>query len=132
LALREKGRNAEDGEHCHGRRNDGKAGDTSDGSACFYLKLLLFLRHRFPHKSRHGVFSSQKKFLKLDQRASPTIAIRPDLRARQLDNGIDDTFVSSVRKEVDRTTLPTLSIDGSNQPVSDILRLEPVRNPLGE
>jgi hypothetical protein len=32
-----------------------------------------------------------------------------------LDDSIDDTFVSSVREEVDRTTLPRLSIVGFNQ-----------------
>jgi len=43
---------------------------------------------------------SQKKFSKPDQRASRTIAIKPDVGGvKQLDNGIDDTFVSSVREE---------------------------------
>jgi hypothetical protein len=46
---------------------------------------------------------SQQKFSKPDQRASRTIAIKPDVRGvKQLDNGIDDTFVSSVREEVFR------------------------------
>src|SRR5208282_639273 len=41
-----------------------------------------------------------KKFSKHDQRASRTSAIRPEVRGvRQLDDGIDDTFVSSVRQE---------------------------------
>jgi hypothetical protein len=44
---------------------------------------------------------SQKKLSKPDQRASQTTAIKPDVRGvKQLDNGIDDTFVSSVREEV--------------------------------
>jgi len=44
---------------------------------------------------------SQKKLRKPDQHASRTIAIKPDVRGgKQLDNGIDDTFVSSVREEV--------------------------------
>jgi hypothetical protein len=44
---------------------------------------------------------SQKKFSKPDQRTSRTIAIKPDVRGvKQLDNGIGDTFVSSVREEV--------------------------------
>jgi len=47
------------------------------------------------------VFSFKKKFSKPDQRASRTIAIKPDLRGvKQLDDGIDDTFVSGVREEV--------------------------------
>ena len=70
LALRVKDYGAEDGEHCHGCRNDGKATDTFHGCACFYLLFLLLLRHRFRHKFRHGVFSSQIKFAKPDQRAS--------------------------------------------------------------
>jgi hypothetical protein len=61
LALREKG-GAEDGEHCHGCRNDGKAGDTLHGGACFYLLALLFSRHRFRYKFRHAVFSLKKVF----------------------------------------------------------------------
>src|SRR5580658_2805515 len=61
LALREKGRGAENGEPCQGCRNEGKASDTRHGSACFYLLLcLLFLRHRFPHKFGHLYFPSQK------------------------------------------------------------------------
>jgi hypothetical protein len=44
---------------------------------------------------------SQNRFSKPDQRASRTIAIKPRVRgAKQLDNGIDDTFVSSVREAV--------------------------------
>jgi len=36
-----------------------------------------------------------------DQRASRTTAIKAEVRAvKQLDDGIDDTFVSSVREEV--------------------------------
>jgi hypothetical protein len=46
------------------------------------------------------VFSFTKKFSKPDQRASRTTAIKPDGGVKQLDNGIDDTFVSSVREEV--------------------------------
>jgi hypothetical protein len=47
------------------------------------------------------VFSFTKKFAKPDRRASRTIAIKPEVRGvKQLDNGIDDTFVSSVREEV--------------------------------
>jgi hypothetical protein len=46
----------------HGCRNtDGKAGDTFHGGACFYLLFLLFLRHRFRHQFRHGVFSFTEK-----------------------------------------------------------------------
>ena len=40
---------------------------------------------------------SQEKVSKPDQRASRTIAIKPDVReVKQLDDGIVDTFVSSV------------------------------------
>jgi hypothetical protein len=47
------------------------------------------------------VLSSQIKSAKPDQRASRTIAIKPEVRgAKQLDDGIGDTFVSSVLKEV--------------------------------
>jgi hypothetical protein len=42
-------------------RNDGKAGDTFHGAACFYLLFLLLLRRRFRHKFRHRVFSFTKK-----------------------------------------------------------------------
>src|ERR1700733_3226640 len=52
----------EEGDHCDGCRNNGKAGDTFRGGACFYLLFLLFLHHRFRHKFRHGVFSLRKKF----------------------------------------------------------------------
>src|SRR5580692_3929095 len=62
LALREKGRGAENGERYHGCRNEGKASDTRHGSACFYLLCLLFSRHRFRHKFGHLYFPSQKKF----------------------------------------------------------------------
>jgi hypothetical protein len=55
---------------------------------------LLFLRHRFRHKFRHGVLSSQIKFAKPDQRAPRAIAIRPEVRAtKQSDQGIADTIV---------------------------------------
>ena len=78
-----------------------KPADTFHGGACFYLLFSLFLRHRFRHKFGHWCFLLAKKFSKLDQRASRTIAIRPDVRGvKQLDHGIDDTFVSSRRKEV--------------------------------
>ena len=41
------------------------------------------------------MFSFTKKFSKPDQRASRTIAIKPEVRGiKQLDDGIDDTFVS--------------------------------------
>jgi hypothetical protein len=43
LALREEGRGAQDGEHCHGYRNDGKASDTFQGVACFYLPVPVVL-----------------------------------------------------------------------------------------
>jgi hypothetical protein len=44
---------------------------------------------------------SQTKYSKPDQRASRTIAIKPEVSGeKQLDDGIDDTFVSSVREEV--------------------------------
>jgi len=47
------------------------------------------------------VCSPSQKLSKPDQRASRTIAIKPDVRGvKQLDNGIEDTFVSSVRAEV--------------------------------
>jgi hypothetical protein len=37
---------------------------------------------------------SQKKLSKADQRASRTIAIKPDVRGvKQLDDGIDDTYI---------------------------------------
>jgi hypothetical protein len=47
------------------------------------------------------VFSFTKTFSKPDQRASRTITIKPEVRGvKQLDDGIDDTIVSSVREEV--------------------------------
>jgi hypothetical protein len=47
------------------------------------------------------VFSLAKKLSRPDHGASRTIAIKPDVRGvKQLDNGIDDTFVSSVREEL--------------------------------
>ena len=47
------------------------------------------------------MFSFTKMFSKPDQRASHTITIKPGVKGvKQLDNGIDDTFVSSVREEV--------------------------------
>jgi hypothetical protein len=43
----------------------------------------------------------QKKSSKPDQRASRTIAIKPEVRGiKQLDHRIDDTFILSVREEV--------------------------------
>ena len=60
LALREKGRGAENTEHRNGCRNEGTASDTRHGSACFYLLCLLFLRHRFRQKFGHLYFPSQK------------------------------------------------------------------------
>ena len=60
LALREKGRGAENTEHRNGCRNEGKASDTRHGSACFYLLCLLFLRHGFRRKFGHLYFPSQK------------------------------------------------------------------------
>jgi len=62
LALRVKGGRDEDSEYCDGCRNDGKAGDTFDGGARFYLLVLLSLRHRFRHKFSHVVFSLTKVF----------------------------------------------------------------------
>jgi hypothetical protein len=62
LALRVKNHGAEDGEHCHGSRNDGKAADTFHGGACFYPLFLLLLRHRFRHKFGHLYFPSQESF----------------------------------------------------------------------
>jgi len=41
---------------------------------------LSFLRHRFRHKFKHGMFSFTKKFSEPDQRASLTAAIEPDVR----------------------------------------------------
>ena len=65
------------------------------------LLFLLFLRHRFRNPFGHGVFSFTKKFSKLDQRASGTTAIKPEVReVKQLDDSVDDIFVSSVRENV--------------------------------
>src|SRR6202167_4340227 len=61
LVLRVNGGGDEEGEHCHGSRHDGETGDSSYCGACFYLLLLLFLRHRLRHKVRHGVFSLHKQ-----------------------------------------------------------------------
>src|SRR5207244_13220394 len=80
LILRVNNRGDEDGEHCNGCRNDGKASDRFRGGACFSLLFLPFLRHRFRHKFRHCVFSFTKKFSKPDQRAFRTIAIKPAVR----------------------------------------------------
>ncbi len=97
VVLRVNGRGDEDAKHCHGCRNDGEAGDTFHGGACFYLLFLLFLRHRFRHKLRHGLFSFTKKTSKPNQRSSLTIAIRPDMRQiKQLDNCIGHIFVRAV------------------------------------
>src|SRR5581483_7735852 len=111
LTLRVKDHDAEDGEHFNGCRNDGEAPDTFHGCACFYP---LFLRHEFPHKLRHGVFSSQIKFGKPDQRASRMIAIRPEITGvKQLDHGTDDTFVSVGKVSfLRRSTSRTSSVKG--------------------
>src|SRR5579872_165152 len=74
LVLCEKGCDAEDGEHYRGDHKEGKAGDTLYRSAGFYLLFLLFLRHGFRQKLRHGVFSSTEWV------SSRTIAIRPDVK----------------------------------------------------
>jgi hypothetical protein len=43
----------------------------------------------------------QRKLSKSDQRISRAIAIKAEVwGVRQLDDGIDDTFVSSVREEI--------------------------------
>jgi hypothetical protein len=43
---------------------------------------------------------SQKKFSNLDQPASRSIAIKPEVKGvKQLDHGIEDIFVSSAREE---------------------------------
>jgi hypothetical protein len=98
LVLRVECRDDEDDEHCRGYRTDGKAADTFHGGACFYLLFLLLLCNRFRRKFRQGVFSFTKKFSKPDQPASRTIAIRPEVAGvKQLDQGIDDTFVSGAR-----------------------------------
>jgi hypothetical protein len=63
--------------------------------------FLLLLRYRFRQKFRHGIFSFIKTFSKASQRASSTVAIKPNVRgAKQLDHGIADTFVSSAPGEV--------------------------------
>src|SRR5580693_7074914 len=77
LALREKGRGTEDGEHCHGCRNDGKAAGTFHGGACFYLLFLLFLRHRSRHKFGHFYIPPQESF------ASPNNVHRERLQLDQ-------------------------------------------------
>jgi hypothetical protein len=47
------------------------------------------------------VFSSAKKFSLPDQCPCSDIAIKPDVRGvKQLDQSIDDTFVSDAREEV--------------------------------
>jgi hypothetical protein len=59
------------------------------------------MRHRFRYRSRHGSFSFTKNSSQADQRASQTIAIKPELKGeRQLDEGIDDTLVLGVRAEI--------------------------------
>ena len=52
--------------------------------------------------SNRDPYSDHKKsFVSPINHASRTIAIKPDVKGgKQLDNGIDDTFVSSVREEV--------------------------------
>ncbi len=52
---------------------------------------------------------SQAELSKLDQRASRTIAIKPEVKGvKQLDNGINDTFLSSVRGDVSFASNPSL------------------------
>jgi hypothetical protein len=73
---------------------------------------------------------SQKKFSKPDQHASRTTAIKPDARGvKQLDNGIDDTFVSSVREEVSFASIDFQdSLDGEKPYASGLKTLQSNEN----
>jgi hypothetical protein len=63
--------------------------------------LGVFLCHRFLHGSRHGAFPLKQIVFPTRARASRTIVIKPEVSGvKQLDNGIDETFVSGVREEV--------------------------------
>ena len=74
------------------------------GCACSYV---LFLCQRLRHKIRHGVLLDMEYPTVINVRVS-VIAIKPDVsEAKQLDNGIDDSFVSAGGRE---TICPSLSL----------------------
>jgi hypothetical protein len=75
------------------------------------------------------LFSSTNKFSEPDQRASRTTAIKPEVRVvKQLDDGIDDTFVSSVREGVSFASIDFQDqVDGEKRYASGMKAVQSIR-----